>query len=96
MGGRQGGDEGKAEKKEEEDGNDGGGGGGGGGSDRRGRGGEGKVPTIFDKRVDFPDSDDVCQHVTQPLWIHKVEVAEEWVVIVQEGAVVMEKPHGLF
>lgn len=55
----------------------------------------GNTRTVLDKRVNLPDGDDVCQHVAEPLRIHKIEVVQERVLKMKHGAVVMEKTHGL-
>ena len=52
--------------------------------------------TVSNERVDLSDSDYVCKHVTEPLWVDKVEITQQGVVIVKECAVVMEKSHSLF
>ena len=51
---------------------------------------------VTDHWVDLPYSDDVGQHVTQPLGVNKVQVTEERIVIVEHSTVVMEKSYGLF
>lgn len=45
----------------------------------------GKTLTVFpgNESVDLRDSDNVSQHVTQPLRVHKVEMAERWSGIVE-------------
>ena len=40
------------------------------------------APTISDERVNFSDSDDMSKHITEPLWIHKVEITEQRVFVV--------------
>ena len=52
--------------------------------------------TISNEGIDLSDSDYVCKHVTEPLWVNKVEVTQQWVIVVKECAIVMEKSHGLF
>ena len=46
---------------------------------------EGTKQTVFpgDEAVDFRHSDDVGQHVTEPLRVNEVEVAQRWCGVVQ-------------
>ena len=54
-----------------------------------------KQLTLSHEGVNLPDSDDVCQHVAEPLRVNKVEVGQERILVVEEGSVVVEKPHRL-
>ena len=40
--------------------------------------------TIIDVWVDFPDGDNVRQHVTQPLRVQEVQVTQQRVIIMQQ------------
>ena len=52
--------------------------------------------TILDERVNLPDGHYVSQHVTQPLWVHKIEVVQQGVFKVEHCAIVVQESHGLF
>ena len=51
--------------------------------------------TIFDQRVDFSDSHNVCQHITEPLRVNKVKVAQQGVLVVKHRAVVVKESNSL-
>lgn len=51
--------------------------------------------TLLDKRVNLSDSDNVSQHVTQPLGVHEVKIFQEGVFIMQQSSIVVEKSYSL-
>jgi len=40
--------------------------------------------TIFDKRINAADSDNMSQHIAQPLWINKIQITQRRVIIMQQ------------
>lgn len=43
--------------------------------------------TIFNKRIDFFNCNNLSKHITQPLWIQKVKITQCGIVVVKQYTV---------